>query len=384
MRGKQRRPRRILFATVDSNWAGAQAQMLELAAGLDNEEFEPVVLTTGSGGLVERSYAARIRTHVLPFVFMRRRFPFVPYYALGPLTLRYLLHRERIALVHTHCPNSAVPIMSAARGLDLPLVAHVHDLDQRWVTPRTLAVQNRRRSAVAVVSDATARHVIERGVDPAHVRRIYNGVHLVPMLASARDVARESLHIERGEIAVALVGRLVRRKGAADLLRAMGDSRLRHLRIRTFLIGGSEASESAFPEELRRLAKELDIEERVVFAGERPYAPSLQAAFDIAVAPARREAFGRAVVEAMHARVPVVAYRDGALPELVRDGVDGILVEPGDVGALAGAIHRLATDSGMRETMGAAGRDRARVFGHGRFVEGVTALYRELLDGSVQ
>lgn len=376
-----RRPRRILFASVDSNWAGAQAQMLELAAGLDADEFEPVVLTTGNGGLVERSRGARIRTHVLPFGFLRRHFPIFPYYTFGPLALRILLNREDVALVHTHCPHSAVPIMNAARGLDLPLVAHVHDFDQRWVTPRTLTVQNRRRSMVVAVSDAAARHVVELGVDRAHVRRIYNGVHLVPQLPGARERARAELGTREEEIAILLVGRLVRRKGAIDLLHALADARLASLPVRAFLVGGTEAAESGFRVEVCRLAVELGIADRVVLCGEREDAAELHAGCDIAAVPARREAFGRAVIEAMHAGAPVVAYRDGALAELIRDGQEGLLVPPGDVAELSAALYRLAIDGLLRARLGAAGRERARAFGHGRFVAEVSDLYRELLDG---
>ena len=379
----RRRARRILFATVDSNWAGAQAQMLELAAGLDGEEFDPVVLTTGSGGLIERSRGARIRTHVFPYGFMRRRFPFLPYYTFGPAALRILLHTENIALVHTHCPNSAVPIMNAARGLKLPLVFHVHDLDQRWITPRTLRAQERPRSVVVAVSDAAARHVAERGVHLARLRRIYNGVHLVPLLPGARARARARLGIDEGEIAIALVGRLVRRKGAVDLTRALADPRLDGLRLRAFVIGGAEAAEPQFPRELEQLVAQLGVDRRVAVVGEQEGAAELHAGFDIAVVPARREAFGRAVVEAMHAGVPVVAYRDAALPELVREGEEGLLVDAGDVGALAEAIRVLAVDWRLRDRLGEAGRERARAFSHARFVEEVTTLYRTLLDPGI-
>ena len=375
----RRRPRRILFATADSNWAGAQSQMLELAAGLDRTEFEPVVLTAGSGGLVERSRAADIPTHVVPLGFLRRRFPFLPYYAVGPVALRAMLHRERIALVHTHCPNSGMPIMNAARGRSVPLVAHVHDFDQRWVTPRTLRVQNRLTSTVVAISEAGADYVVSRGVHRARVRRIYNGIHFPPPLPDARGSARRRLGIADGELAILLVGRLVRRKGAADLLHSLADPRLADLPVRLYLVGGIEESERAFPDELRRLAAELQLTPRVVFVGERDDAATLHAGCDIAAVPARREAFGRVIVEAMHAGAPIVAYRDAAIPELARDDVEALLVEPGNTAALSDAIRRLATDGALRARLGAAGRERARAFDHDRFVREVTALYRELL-----
>jgi glycosyltransferase involved in cell wall biosynthesis len=372
-------PKRVLFATVDSNWAGAQIQMLELAAGLDRAELEPVVLTTGRGGLIANSRAAGIRTYVVPYRVMRRHFPFFGYYAVGPAILRRILRRERIDLVHTHCPNSAVPLMNAARGLHLPLIAHIHDLDQRWVTPRSVRVLNGDRALVVAISDAAARDALARGVRQDHLRRVYNGVHLPPLEPGARERLRRDLGIGDDEIAVGLVGRLVRRKGAADLVRALAEPALRDLPVRVLLVGGAERSEADFESELRSLAATLGLERRITFSGPRGDAALLAQAFDIVGMPSRREAFGRAAIEAMHAGTPLVVYCDAALPELVRDDLEGIVVEPGNIGALAAAIARLAVDAGLRQRLGSAGRCRAREFGHERFVADVTALYRELL-----
>jgi glycosyltransferase involved in cell wall biosynthesis len=374
-------PSCILFSTLDSAWAGAQAQMLELAAGLNRDEFVPVVLTTNAGGgaLAEHSRDLGIATYVLPHSWMRRTFPFVPHYVIGPVALRRLLARERVRLVHAHDPHSAQPIMRAAIGLNLPLVCHVHDFDQRWVTRRTLRLQNAPRGIVVAISDATSRYVMERGVHPTHVRRIYNGVHLAPLGDRARTDSRRELGLSQNEIGVALVGRFVERKGQEPLIRAMACPALANLPVRAFLIGRAEAPERAYDQELRTLVSQLGLTNRVVFAGHRDDAPSLLAGMDISVVPSRREAFGRVVVEALHAGTPVIVYREGGLPELVRHEVEGLVVEPDDVEGFAAAIARLASDAPLRARLGVNARARAQDFTHERFVANMTALYRQLL-----
>src|SRR5437867_2692360 len=316
---------RILFSSIDSTWGGLAAQMTELAAGLRDTEFEPVILTTrmGGGSLADHVRALGMRTHVVPHRFMRRKFPFVDYYSVGRLYLYALLRRERIALVHTHDPRSGLAIMPAAAGLPLPLVWHIHDHDLDWVTARTLPLQNRPASTVVAISDATASWAVSRGVDPAHLRRIYNGVHLVPLAPDARVRAREQLGIADDEIAVALVGRLHARKGQDDLIRAAANTSLDGLPIRFFLFGRPERGDERYERELRSAATKLNVEQRVVFAGHRSDVPTLLPGFDISVVPARREAFGRVVIEGMHAGNPAVVYDDGALPELVRNGEEG-------------------------------------------------------------
>jgi glycosyltransferase involved in cell wall biosynthesis len=370
----------VLFAAADSAWAGAQAQMLELAAGLDPAEFEPVLLTTGTGELIERARAAEVSTNLLPFGVVRRQFPFLAYYAVGPVRLHALLGRERIALVHTHDPNSTVSLARAAGRRRLPVVSHIHDFDQRWVTPRSLAALRSTSSVIATPSDAVSRYAVARGADPERVRRIYNGVHLVRFADDGRERVRAELGLGDDEVAVALVGRLVERKGQADLLRAVADARVAVLPVRVYLIGGTAARDAEYEDGLRRLAAELGVASRVTFLGERKDAPQLLRGMDLSVVPSRREAFGRVVVEGMHAGTPVVVYDDGALPELVRDGIDGLVVPTDDVAGLAGAIARLASDGALRARMSESARARAREFSHERFVENATALYREMLE----
>jgi len=372
-------PRRVLFASIDSAWAGAQAQMLELAAGLDRAEWEPMLLTSGAGDLIQKARAAGIRTHVVPFGLVRRRFPFADYYLAGPLWLTWLLRRERIALVHAHDPNSPLALAPVAGRLGIPLVSHIHDLDQRWVTKRSLAALRRTRSAIVAISDAAARWVRERGAPASMVRRIYNGVHLAPPPAAHRERIRRELGLSPDDVAIVLLGRLVPRKGQEDAIRALAEPALRATTAHLFLVGGAAAPERAYEASLRALVAELALDERVTFLGERDDALSLLAAMDLSVVPSRREAFGRVVIEAMHAGTPVVAYDDGALPELVRDGTDGLIVPTGDTGALAQALARLANDRPLRATMAASARTRAGEFTHERFVAECTALYRELL-----
>jgi len=104
---------------------------------------------------------------------------------------------------------------------------------------------------------------------------------------------------------------------------------------------------------------------------------------DIMVMPSRRESFGVAAVEAAASGVPVIATRVGGIPEIVQDGISGILISPGDRHGLSGAILRLATDSELRAAMGRAGRKIAEErFDLNRNLDQMEALYQEVLCAS--
>jgi glycosyltransferase involved in cell wall biosynthesis len=114
---------------------------------------------------------------------------------------------------------------------------------------------------------------------------------------------------------------------------------------------------------------------RIIFAGHREDVQRLLAAADIFVLPSRYEGFGLAVVEAMAAGVPVVASRVGGVPEIIRDGIDGILVPGGDAEALAGAIATLAADASVRQRLGRAGHARSQDFSREKMLAAYYRLY---------
>src|SRR5205823_10731635 len=95
--------------------------------------------------------------------------------------------------------------------------------------------------------------------------------------------------------------------------------------------------------------------DRIIFTGRRDDISALTADLDIAVLPSLREAQGISILEAMARRKPVVASAVGGIPEVLTDGVDGLLVPPGDSHSLAEALGRLAKSPSLRERIGEAG-----------------------------
>jgi glycosyltransferase involved in cell wall biosynthesis len=117
----------------------------------------------------------------------------------------------------------------------------------------------------------------------------------------------------------------------------------------------------------------------VVFAGFRPDVPDMLAAFDIAALSSDFEGSPLAVIEFMDAAKPVVATRVGGVPDLIEDGVHGLLAPAGDDAALAAAIERLVADPDMAARLGAAGRDkRLAELGFDTTVNAVEDLYERL------
>jgi glycosyltransferase involved in cell wall biosynthesis len=235
---------------------------------------------------------------------------------------------------------------------------------------------------VVAISESVGAWLESRSVPAERVRVLYNGVHLSPFQnasAGARERTRASLGLIPGDIAVGVFARLEpSRKGQDDIVRAIARAGARGS-LHLFLVGVDDREDREHEREIRALVAELGVAERVHLLGYRRDVPELMSAMDLLGAPFHREGFGRVVIEGMAAGLPVVGFRSGALPELVRQGTEGFLVEDGNDVELSGVMTHLATDAMLRASLGERARSRALGFSHERHVAEVQGLYEELI-----
>jgi glycosyltransferase involved in cell wall biosynthesis len=139
------------------------------------------------------------------------------------------------------------------------------------------------------------------------------------------------------------------------------------------------AGEGSGLDELRTLAASFGpAESRISFTGHRDDIAAITAALDVSVLPSHREAQGLVIIEAMAAGRPVVASAVGGIPEMIQDGVTGLLVPPGDPAALARAIVRVLQDAKLAERLGRAGQALVRGrFDVGEMLDRVATLYED-------
>jgi len=172
-----------------------------------------------------------------------------------------------------------------------------------------------------------------------------------------------------------VVARLEPEKGHRNLVAAM-PAILRSAPDAWLAVVGEGSQADA----LRAQEATLDVASRVVFTGRRDDVVALTADLTIAVMPSLREAQGISILEAMALRRPVVATTVGGIPEVVTDGVDGLLVPPADPAALAKAVGRLIRDPELRARVGEAGyRTVADRFSIDAQVRRIEAVYDEEL-----
>ncbi len=231
-----------------------------------------------------------------------------------------------------------------------------------------------RASRVIALTHHEASRLETLGVDADRIAVIPNGVDLA-------EFGEPPARTDHAGVTVLFVGRLdPSQKGLEFLVRALARlpaSADVHLRLVGEDWGGLA--------NVRALASQLGVRDRIALIGSLSRAELLQeyARSDLFVLPSRFEPFGIVLLEAMAAGLPVIASRVGGIPEVVADGETGLLVEPGDVEGLAGAMLRLAMDPALRASLGSRGRERARSYSWDVVVPQVLATYREALEERV-
>jgi glycosyltransferase involved in cell wall biosynthesis len=316
-----------------------------------------------SGGyLYHRRMADAAPAHEARIIFLSfPDWPF-PLAALrGAAVLRRSVSlRASALLLDSIAAAFAGPALAAGRPA-VPMIAVLHQppggIDHGIVRTSVQARLDRLSLRRADVLIAAGEHLAEQLVEAGFAR---SRIRVVP---PGRDVAAPAdgpaLDLRNGRRAAFLtVANWLPQKGILDLLEAF--ARL-PADVGTLHLAGDESAAAGYAARVRSRLQEGDLDGRVVVHG--PLAPedvaALYQAADVFVLPAARESYGTVWGEAAAFGLPVVGWRTGNLPHLVEDEREGLLVEPGDLEALSGALTRLAIDPEMRARLGAAAKRRA-------------------------
>ncbi len=348
---------------------GAERQVVDLALALRRKGYEVVVACSIAGDLSAALEESGTSVRPLLRRLVKRRLS--PVYAWR--LRRLLLRSERFDLVHAHIYASAVAAAIATLGTGIPLVITEHT-EASWQTWRARWVSRwvyRRAERIIAVSTPIRRRLIERdGVHPDLITIVPNAVVSTPEARS--EVPPTGL---RERPLVGVVARLQPEKGVANFLKAAARVAPRFPEAH-FVIAG----DGPLRQELVALAEDLGLRDRVHFLGFRSDASALMGSLDVLVVPSLTEGSPLVTLEAMAAGVPVVASAVGGIPDQVRHGKEGLLVPPGDTGAMGDAIVALLRDPARARSLGEAGRRRATTeFSHASMVRRIEDVYREVL-----
>ena len=297
-----------------------------------------------------------------------------------------LLGDLRPDIMHSHSSKAGILARKAAAKVGGMKIVHtVHGLPYHrylspWRNKLYIALEKRaagRSDAIISVADAMTRQALAAGVGrPEQYTTIYSGMEVEPCLdASGARAFRDSLELDDDALLVTQVSRLAELKGHQYILDAA--EQITDPRVR-FCFAGDGRWRDRIASEIKRRG----LADRFTLTGLVPteQIPAVMAASDIVVHCSLREGLARTLPQAMLAGRPVISFDIDGTGEVVDDST-GILLRPGDVIGLAGAIGKLADAPDLRTALGAAGREKCReMFDHNHMVDRIEELYLRLLN----
>ena len=380
---------RVLHVITRLIVGGAQENTLLTVGGLDRTRYD-VTLATGPTVGPEGSLESRIPSDA-GFVRIPElcRDPHPVHDPVALARLYGLMRRGRYQIVHTHTTKAGLLGRLAARWARVPVVVHTphghafHDyLSQAgsralvW-TERAAA---RWTDRIVCLTEAERDDHLRYHIAPAgKFTVIHSGVDLERFGAARPDpqAARGALGLSETGPLVGCVARLVPVKGVDCLLEAWSAVRSAVPDATVVFVGDGPLRPT-----LEAAAKAEGLGRSAAFLGVRDDVADLLPLFDVVVLPSRNEGMGRAAVEALAAGRPVIGSRISGIQNVIQDGETGVLVPPGDPGALARAIVRCLRERAVRDGMAARARDAARAYGVDAMLSQLDELYRHALSGA--
>jgi glycosyltransferase involved in cell wall biosynthesis len=288
------------------------------------------------------------------------------------------IRQEGIRLIHSHGYRSDIIGLAAAKMSGLPIVTTVHgwvSIDSRLrLYEKCDRVALRFFNHVMPVSDQIGNALTASGIDPAKITRMHNAIPADTKAKEGPANIKRSRR-EKGDVIIGIIGRLSPEKDVPSFLKAAGLVAEKFNQAKFLVVG-----EGPERERLQQMAREMGLDGKVRFTGFVEDMGSIYSSIDLLVISSLTEGIPLVVLEAMQHGIPVVSTRVGGIPEVIENGVDGILVEPGDSHGLSQAIDSLILDDNKYVEISRNGRDRiARSFNRSAWIQEMEKIYHDVL-----
>ncbi|MBN1419691.1 MAG: glycosyltransferase [Planctomycetes bacterium] len=360
-----------LHINTERTWRGGEQQTLLLLLGLRARGHAASLIAPPGSPL-----AGRARDRGIEVREIRMRGEADP---IAVLRIRRAIARGKFDILHMHTSHAhslgglasaGLPIARiVSRRVDFSIFRNSFLGLNRWKYGRWV-------DRYVAVSSAIRDVLSSDGVDPARVSVVRSGVDPARFPELDRPRAPDpELPFPPGSPIVGNVAHLAPHKGQVHLIQAAPRVLAREPRARFLIVGHGELAAT-----FRRRIAALGLEGTLVLTGFREDIGAILARLSVFVMPSVQEGLGTSIVDAMLFGLPVVASRVGGIPEIIDDGVHGILCPPGDEDALAEAIAGLLRSPDRARILGEAGRRRAKEeFSVDRMVDGTARIYAEVL-----
>jgi len=352
--------------------AGAENLAVNIAIKLkDSSRYVPVVCATRSGGESEE----RLKANNVEYFLLHREHPY-QFYKFS--LLRKILKEYNIQVIHTHKMGSNFWGSIVGRiARTRVILGHVHGQVRGWKNIVVERIASNLSNKLIAVSESERQRIIrEENIAPAKIVTIYNGIDLTKFRTTGDADIRHQFGLDITTPTIGISAELRSEKNHETFLLAAREV-LKERRDPRFLIIGDGQER----QKLEVFAVNLGITENCIFTGFIKNIPAMLSVLDVGVLSSTMEALPLTLLEYMAASKPIIATNVGGIPEIVQNGVNGFLFQPGDFMTLAEKIKLLLDQRSLAMEMGRNGRMLAtQKFSEEAMMAKVEDLYTGMLE----
>lgn len=347
----------ILYLHAGAEMYGADKVLLELVKRLDKEKFTPHVILPEEGILAEKLRENNIIVEIIEYPILRRKYfnpkgliNYILDYKKYSKQLVDYSKKNNIDIIHNNT-TAVLEGMELKRKLKIPLIWHVHEIivKPKVVSSVINAFMGMYANRIVTVSEAVAKHVKQsRFIKENQVKVIYNGVDNNEFYKM--ESTKEEFNISKDKKVVGMIGRVNAWKGQGDFLEAVVPLLKENKSYVAFLAGSCFAGEEWREEELDEKIRKSGVAEQIIRIPYFKETVKLYNLFDVFALPSTNpDPLPTVVLEAMACGKPVVGYRHGGVCEMVKENVNGLLVEVRNTKELSCAIQNLLENDKIRK-----------------------------------
>jgi len=364
---------KVLHIDTEKGWRGGQQQAVYLYQTMLKQGYDTLFVTPPGSGL--HDYLTENRLPVYP----------IPYWGewdlIHGLTLARLARKRDYRILHLHSGHALAwglwaklfypPLkLIAVRRVDFSIRKHPFSF---------IKYRNPLVNSVVAISENIRQVLLSDGISAEKIVTIHSGIDLKKYSDSETPANfREKWSIPENSIIVGTISAFVGHKDYPTLLKAAARVIENSEKIYFLAVG-----EGRLLTDMKKLARDLKITSRFIFTGFQREVGQFLKSFDIFVISSKKEGLGTSVLDAQAAGLPVIGTAAGGIPEMIENGINGMLVEPQNPVKLASAILDLADNPQRCLNMGSKAKESVERFSIDNTVARNLSLYQELEDGEV-
>lgn len=383
--------KKILFLHTGSEMYGADKVMLDLIKNLDKTKYSPYVILPEDGMLADKLRNISVKIDIVPYPVLRRKYfnvsgilKYIVMYFKYSKQLVKLAKKEQIDIIHNNT-SAVLEGCYVSKILNIPLVWVVHEIiiNPKLIFNIICKIIAHYSTETIVVSNAVKNHLLSSGYFKKNkIKVIHNGVDSSIFNPNTNcNYLYSEWNIPNTAKVIGMIGRVNSWKGQEDFLIATNKVLEKNKNTYVIIVGGVFAGEERYKNILLQNISNSPFKSRIIYSDYRNDTEAIHKLFDIFVLPSiNPDPLPTVVLEAMATGKPIVGYAHGGVCEMVKNGVNGLLVEPRNPDLLANAINKLLQNKKLCKQMGKKSLERFNNnFSMTRYVNNYSKEYAKII-----